>query len=58
MPANPIAATIVSLVEKHLGTSFDLVTDTALVNAVNEYLKEVFGTRATGTPLPRRESTG
>jgi hypothetical protein len=40
MTTNQIASTIVTLVEKHLGAGFDPVTDSALVDAVAEYLEE------------------
>lgn len=40
MTTGQIASTIVTLVEKHLGTGFDPVTDAVLVDAVAEYLEE------------------
>jgi hypothetical protein len=40
MTASQIASTIFALVEKYLGTGFDSVTDSALVNTVAEYLEE------------------
>lgn len=40
MTTSQIASTIVTLVEKHLGTGFDPVTDSVLVDAVTEYLEE------------------
>ena len=48
MTTSQIASTIVTLVEKHLGTGFDPVTDAALVGAVTEYLEEeVLGAQIT-----------
>lgn len=49
MTTSQIASTIVTLVEKHLGTGFDPVTDAILVDAVAEYLDE----EGLGTPAPR-----
>ncbi|HML39845.1 MAG TPA: hypothetical protein PKD23_04110 [Bellilinea sp.] len=48
MTTSQIASTIVTLVEKHLGTGFDPATDAALVGAVAEYLEEeVLGSQGT-----------
>jgi len=54
MTTSQIASTIVSLVEKHLGTGFDPVTDAVLVGAVADYLEEeVLGAQVTaGRNLP------
>jgi len=54
MTTGQIASTIVTLVEKHLGTGFDPVTDGVLVDAVAEYLEEeVLGAQVTaGRNLP------
>lgn len=49
MTTSQIASTIVTLVEKHLGTGFDPVTDAVLVDAVAEYLDE----EGLGTPSHR-----
>ena len=49
MTTSQIASTIVTLVEKHLGTGFDPVTDAVLVDAVAEYLDE----EGLGTPSQR-----
>jgi hypothetical protein len=40
MTTSQIASTIVTLVEKHLGTGFDPVTCAVLTHAVAEYLEE------------------
>ncbi len=40
MTADRMAATIVTLVEKHLGTGFDPVTDAILTSAVAQFLQE------------------
>jgi hypothetical protein len=54
MTTGQIASTIVTLVEKHLGTGFDPVTDAVLIGAVAEYLEEeVLGAQVTaGRNLP------
>jgi hypothetical protein len=50
MTTGQIASTIVTLVEKHLGTGFDPVTDAVLIGAVAEYLEEeVLGAHVTAS---------
>ncbi len=46
MNSRKIASTIVSLVEKVLGTGFDSTTDEVLVNTLTNYLQE------TVSPVP------
>jgi hypothetical protein len=53
MTTSQIASTIVTLVEKHLGTGFDPVTGSVLVETVAEYLED----QMLGTPaFPARQT--
>jgi len=50
MTTGQIASTIVTLVEKHLGTGFDPETDPVLIGALAEYLEEeVLGAQVTAS---------